>query len=77
MKDLITKILDDGNGNISSMRVIVILVIGAVIVSKFVNAYITKQPIIWNTDDWQIIGVALGSKLFQNYQEQQSTKETK
>lgn len=65
--------LGDGEGNTSSMRVIVLLIALAVIVPKVVIAIQTKTPPVWNTDDLMILSAALGGKLVQNHQE----KETK
>ena len=65
--------LSDGKGNTSSMRVIILLIIGMVLASKFYNAWITKSPIVWDTQDFGLIAAALGSKLIQNTQEKDVT----
>ena len=59
----------DGNGQGSMMRVVVFVVIASVIGSKFFNAWITKTPIVWDTQDFLLIGSVLGGKLIQNSQE--------
>jgi hypothetical protein len=68
MKNILS-MLSDGEGNTSLMRVIVLLIIGSVIASKFYNAWLTKQPVVFDTQDFELVGIAFGSKLIQNSQE--------
>lgn len=69
--DSIKSMLSDGSTGmpISLMRVIVLIIIVAVIGSKFWNSYWTKTPIVWDTQDFEMLGMAFGSKLIQNSQE--------
>ena len=59
----------DGAGNTSTMRVVVILIVIAIIASKFYNAWLSKMPITWTTQDLELASVAVGGKLVQNTQE--------
>ena len=61
--------LGDGEGNTSSMRVITLLIVLAVILPKVVIAIQTATTPDWNPDDLMILGAALGGKLIQNSQE--------
>jgi len=69
MKQAIQSMIGDGNGNVSAMRVILIIVVLAVVASKFYNAYLTKVPIAWTTEDWELLTTVVGGKLIQNSQE--------
>jgi hypothetical protein len=68
MQKILTAFQDD-TGATSMMRVVVFLAIIAVIASKFVNAWMTKTPIVWTADDLTILGGAATAKLVQNSQE--------
>lgn len=61
--------LGDGEGNTSTMRVVTLLIVLAVLVPKVVIAIQTRTPPDWNPDDLMILGAALGGKLIQNSQE--------
>lgn len=63
----------DDTGNFSMMRVVTLLIVLAVIVPKVILAIQTKTPVIWSTDDMEMLGAALGAKLVQNTQEQTPT----
>jgi hypothetical protein len=57
MKNLFTSIgLDDGEGNVSSTRIILVAVTLCWLASKFYNAHLTHQPITWDSTDMGIIG---------------------
>lgn len=74
MNTLLKSLLGDGAGNVSSMRVLILLVAVALIGSKFYNAYLTKSPIVWDSSDWQILATLIGGKLVQNTQEKEPVK---
>ena len=61
--------IGDGEGNTSLMRVIVLLVVLAVLVPKVYCGIKTGTPITFTTTDFEVLGGALGAKLFQNSQE--------
>ncbi len=65
----LASMFSDGLGNISMMRVVMILVIISVVGSKFYNAWLTKTPITWDQQDLEMAGMAFGAKLIQNTQE--------
>ncbi len=69
MKNLIVTAFGDGTGNTSMMRIIIFMMIAAVIGSKFYNAWLLKAPIVWDTTDLEMAGMAIGGKLIQNTQE--------
>jgi len=61
MKNILTSIgLDDGVGNVSSTRVMILAVAACYLVSKFYNAHLTHQPITWDGTDMGIIGTLGG-----------------
>lgn len=60
----------DGAGQISSLRVLSAVVVGAVVVTKFYNAWLTRSAVVWDAQDLGLIGSVLGAKLVQNFQEQ-------
>lgn len=66
---MIKSLLSDSTGQVSTMRVAVLIVIAAVIGSKFYNAWLTKMPVTWDSNDWLTISSALAGKLIQNTQE--------
>ena len=68
MKNVVSMLSDD-KGNVSSMRVLMILVTIGVIGSKFYNAYISKLPIVWSMEDLGLIGTVIAGKTIQNTQE--------
>jgi len=59
----------DGLGNTSSIRVINMLVVLAVIVPRVTIAIQTRTPPTWSQEDLMMLGVVLGAKLVQNQQE--------
>lgn len=61
--------LGDGLGNTSSMRVITILVVLAVLVPRVVLAIQTRVIEPWSQQDLALLSIALGAKLVQNGQE--------
>jgi hypothetical protein len=63
----------DGEGNTSSTRLLVLGWGACYIASKFVNAYITKQPIAWGNDDLAMAGT-LGGILCGKTVAEKSTK---
>ena len=67
--DKILSAFQDGNGQTSMMRVVMFVVVGAVIGSKFFNSWITKTPIVWDAQDLMLIGSVISGKLIQNSQE--------
>jgi hypothetical protein len=69
----ILSMLGDGTGEVSLMRVITLLVVVSVIASKFYNAWLTKQPIVWDAQDLEMIGGVFTAKLVQNTQEKNNT----
>ncbi len=75
MSKLLTMI-QDGEGNTSSMRVLLLLVTLAVIVPKVYIAIKTGVAPVWTGDDMAMIGVAMSGKIVQNQQENNPTKPT-
>lgn len=69
MKEIIQSAIGDGAGQTSMMRVVVFIVIVAVVGAKFYNAYLTKSPIVWDSQDLELAGIAFSGKLIQNTQE--------
>ena len=74
MKQILLSLIGDGAGNLSTTRVIVLIVPAAVILSKFYNAHLTGTPIEWTSHDLEIIGIVSGLKLVQNQQEKSNEK---
>ena len=66
--------MDDGSGNVSSSRVIRVLVIAGWLASKFFNAHLTKTVITWDTTDLELFGIIAASGLAQNHIENQAPK---
>lgn len=73
MLKVLSSALQDGEGNVSTMRIVVFLIILSVIVPKVVLSIKTGTPITWSADDMTMIGIALGGKLVQNKQENSGT----
>ena len=69
--------LGDGEGNTSSMRVVFVLVVLAVLAPKIILAIKTSTDPEWSIEDMEMLGIAFGVKLVQNQQEKTETKETK
>lgn len=69
MKELLQSAIGDGAGQTSMMRITVFMMVAAVIGAKFVNLFVLKIPIVWDTQDIAILSLAVGSKLVQNTQE--------
>ena len=76
LKLLSTIGLSDGDGNTSSMRVFVMLVVLAVLLPKIVLAINTSTIPEWTTADMEMLGIALGVKLVQNHQETKTETKT-
>ena len=70
MNKLLSAFSDGSEGMPLSMtRVMVCFLIVAVVGTKYYNSWLTKTPILWDNQDFTMIGGALGVKLFQNSQE--------
>jgi hypothetical protein len=75
MKNILTSIgLDDGNGSVSSTRLINVAVAGCWLASKFFNAHMTHQPITWDSTDAAIIGALGGVSIFKTVAENSTPK---
>jgi len=72
MFKILTQAISDGQGSISSMRLTLLLGAVAIIGSKIYNSILTKQPITWDTQDSEMLGVLLTGKVIQNAQENNS-----
>lgn len=68
MQKFISAFQDD-SGATSMMRLTMFLTVVAVLGSVFYNAWLTKTPISWGDNDFKMIGVVVGGKLWQNSQE--------
>ena len=74
MNELIRFIgLDDGEGNTSSMRVIVFLVVFTILLPRAWIGFKTLTVPALSEQDMILIGMALGAKLYQNHQENGSS----
>jgi hypothetical protein len=74
MKQILQDIgLGDGEGNTSSTRVVNLLVAVYWLASKFYNAHLTKQPIIFDSSDLEILGVIGGISIGKTIVEKPST----
>lgn len=69
MKEVIQSAVSDGTGQTSMMRITIFMMVFAVLAAKFVNLFILKIPIVWDTQDFAILSLAVGGKLVQNTQE--------
>lgn len=67
--------LGDGAGNISSMRVINLLVVLSVLVPHVVLTLKSGVITPWSEQDLMLLGIALGAKLVQNHQETKTDKQ--
>lgn len=65
--------LGDGQGNISSMRIVFMLLVLAVIVPKVVLAIKSGVPPTWVEGDFAVLAIAFGGKTIQNVQEKPSS----
>ena len=75
IKSILTQLgLDDGSGNISSMRIVVALVVLAILIPKVIFACKTGTEITFSQQDLYAIGTVLGAKLAQNFQESSTPK---
>jgi len=75
MKNLIALAgLDDGLGNTSSVRVLLLLIALSVIVPKLVLFFKTWELPVYTPGDIGMITMALSGKLIQNQQENQPPK---
>lgn len=61
--------LADGQGNTSSTRVAMMLVVLAVLSPKIILAIQTKTVPEWTVSDMEMLGIVFGVKLVQNHQE--------
>ncbi len=61
--------LADSTGEISTMRVITLLVTLAVLIPAVYSAITTKTQLILSTDNLEVLGIVLGAKCVQNQQE--------
>lgn len=68
--------IQDGEGNTSSMRVITFIIVLAIIVPKVWLAIKTGTSPVWSSDDMYMLGIILGGKLVQNAQENKSAPPT-
>lgn len=68
--------LKDDTGQLSSMRVVLLLVALAVIVPHVILAVQTKTVPQWSGTDLELLGLSLGAKLLQNGQEATPTPPT-
>jgi len=64
MKNPLTLFCDD-TGAYSMMRVSMFLMIVAIIASKFINAYLFQQPVVWSGTDWGLIVTVFSGKVIQ------------
>jgi len=76
MKQLILSAIGDGNGNISTARILSLLTALTPIVTEIYNAIITKQPITISSTDVEMFLAAAGLKLGSHALENQSDKQT-
>lgn len=71
MNKLLSLFSDGSDGMpLSLTRFLVFVLVAAVIGTKFYNSGLTGQPIVWNNEDFSMLGIAFGAKLWQNSQEQ-------
>ena len=68
MKTLLTAI-QDGQGNASTTRIVVLLIVLSILAPKVYLSFKVGAPLTWNADDLTMLGMALGAKLVQNTQE--------
>ena len=69
MKKILAQIgLDDGEGNISLMRVIVLLAALSVLLPHLILAC-KAETLAWTPDDWKILSIAIGGKALQSFAE--------
>lgn len=75
MKNLIALAgLDDGLGNTSATRVLLLLIALSVVIPKWILFFKTWELPAYTAGDIEIIGIALTGKLIQNQQENQPPK---
>ena len=65
--------LGDGQGNTSSMRVMLYIIVLAVLIPAVVAALKTGTPVTLTPQQLILIGTAFGGKCVQNTQENQAT----
>lgn len=64
--------LGDGQGNISSSRIFMVIVALAVIIPKVWIACKTATPPTWDTSDFAMLGIGGGVKLVNSHIENQT-----
>lgn len=69
--------ISDGEGNVSSMRVIALLVALAILVPYTVISIKTGQMQTFTPDQLSALGIGLGAKIWQNGQENKPTEPPK
>jgi hypothetical protein len=65
--------LSDGQGNTSSMRIMLYTVILAILAPAIYIAFVTKTGLTLTSEQLELIGMALGAKCVQNQQEKDVT----
>jgi hypothetical protein len=74
MNNIMAKIgLSDGQGNTSSTRIVMYVVTLAIIVPACWAACKTGTPLALTDQNLELLGMVLGTKLFQNHQENQTS----
>lgn len=77
IKNILTSLgLDDGQGNISSSRIFMVIIALAVVVPKVVQACKTGVPPTWTADDFAMLGIGGGVKLANSSMENQNQTPT-
>ena len=72
----LNSMLSDGQGNTSTMRVVTLLVVLAVLIPYVVNSVRTGIAPVFTPDQLEILGIVLGAKLVQNGQENAAPRPT-
>jgi hypothetical protein len=62
-------LIADNNGDPSTMRVVVLILVMAIVVPKVYVAIATKNPVVFDTTDLEMIGLVLGAKAAQSFAE--------
>lgn len=71
MNKLLSAFSDGSEGMpLSLTRILVFILVATVIATKFYNSHLTHAPIVWDNQDFSMLGIAFGAKLWQNSQEQ-------
>lgn len=61
--------LGDGQGNVSSMRLVMLIVVIAILVPAVYAAIAAKTPLELSASNLEVLGIVLGAKCVQNQQE--------